>query len=153
MVRRLTTLLPYLILIFLVAARVYDPAPIEQARWLVFDTYQKLKPRVYDPKLPVKIIDVDDESLARHGQWPWPRIVLADLVESLTKAQVAAIAFDMVFAEPDRSSPDQILGLWPQTLEVLALRRPSRSWRSGSPLPSCRPTTRSSPMPWPRRGP
>ena len=122
MVRRLSTLLPYLILVFLVAARIYDPAPIQQARWLVFDTYQKLKPRVYDPKLPVKIIDVDDESLARLGQWPWPRIILADLVDRLTKAKVAAIAFDMVFAEPDRSSPEQILSMWPQTLEVIALR-------------------------------
>ncbi len=122
MIRLLTTLLPYLILAFLVAARVYDPAPIQQARWLVFDAYQKLKPRVYDPKLPVKIIDVDDESIARLGQWPWPRIVLADLVEVLTKSQVATIAFDIVFSEQDRTSPDQILGMWPQTLEVLALR-------------------------------
>src|SRR3970282_1538688 len=120
MIRRLSSLLPYLILVFLVAARIYDPVPIQQARWLVFDTYQQLKPRVYDPSLPVKIVDVDDESLARLGQWPWPRIVLADLVDKLTKAKVAAIAFDIVFAEPDRSSPDQILGMWPQTLEVIA---------------------------------
>jgi hypothetical protein len=35
-------------------ARVYDPAPIQQARLLVFDAYQKLKARVYDPSLPVK---------------------------------------------------------------------------------------------------
>jgi len=122
MVRRLTTLLPYLVLVLLIAVRVYDPAPIQQARWLVFDAYQKLKPRAYDPSLPVKIIDVDDESLARLGQWPWPRILLADLVEKLTQSQVAAIGFDIVFAEPDRSSPDQILGMWPQTLEVIALR-------------------------------
>ncbi|MDX1426149.1 MAG: adenylate/guanylate cyclase domain-containing protein, partial [Kiloniellales bacterium] len=53
---------------------------------------------------------------------PWPRIVLAEMADKLTQAEVAAIAFDIVFAEPDRSSPDQILGLWPQTLEVLALR-------------------------------
>ncbi len=46
--------LPYLILVFLVVARVYDPAPIQQARLLVFDAYQKLKARVYDPSLPVK---------------------------------------------------------------------------------------------------
>ncbi len=46
--------LPYLILVFLFVARVYDPAPIQQARLLVFDAYQKLKARVYDPSLPVK---------------------------------------------------------------------------------------------------
>jgi len=122
MLQRLSTLVPYLILALLVAARIYDPVPIQQARWLVFDTYQNLKPRPYDPSLPVKIVDVDDESLARLGQWPWPRIVLADLVEKLTDYKVAAIAFDIVFAEPDRSSPDQILSMWPQTLEVIALR-------------------------------
>ena len=122
MVRFVTTLIPYLILVLLVAARVYDPGPLQQMRWLVFDAYQQLQPRAYDPGLPVKIIDVDDESLARQGQWPGPRIVLADLLERLTQSQAATIAFDMVFAEPDRSSPDQILGMWPQTLEVIALR-------------------------------
>ena len=77
---------------------------------------------VYDPRLPVKIVDIDDDSLARLGQWPWPRIILADIVGRLAKAGAAAIAFDSVFAERDRSSPEQILHMWPATLEVLALR-------------------------------
>ena len=47
----------------------------------------------------MKIIDVDDESLARLGQWPGPRIILADVVEKLTKSQAATIAFDGVFAD------------------------------------------------------
>jgi adenylate cyclase len=122
MIRWLTTLIPYIILGLLLIVRGTDPAPVERARSLVFDAYQRLEPRVYDPRLPVKIIDVDDESLARLGQWPWPRIILADLVERLVKAQAAAIAFDIVFSERDRSSPEQILEMWPATLEVLALR-------------------------------
>ncbi len=47
--------------------RITDPAPIERARWLVFDTYQHLKPRIYDPRSPVKIIDIDDDIVGS----PW----------------------------------------------------------------------------------
>ncbi len=54
---------------------------------------------------PVVIIDIDEKSLARFGQWPWPRTRVADLVKRLTDLGAAAIAFDIVFAEPDRLSP------------------------------------------------
>ena len=114
--------IPLVILALLLGLRIIDPGATQQARWLVFDTYQRLKPRIYDPRLPVKIIDIDDESLARFGQWPWPRPVIARLVERLTQAGAAVIAFDIVFAESDRSSPEQALKVWPQTLEVIALR-------------------------------
>ena len=74
-----------------------------------------------------QIVDIDDASLARIGQWPWPRTQLAELLERLTQAGAAAIAFDMVFAERDRSSPEQVLKQWAPTLEMAALRdsRPS----------------------------
>ena len=122
MLQRLGRFVPYIVLALMLVLRIFDPAPIERARWIVFDTYQRLQPRVYDPGLPVKIIDVDDESLARLGQWPWPRIILADMVKRLAKAGAAAVAFDIVFSEPDRSSPEQILQMWPATLEILSLR-------------------------------
>ena len=51
------------------------------------------------------IVDIDEASLAAFGQWPWPRTLLADLVTKLTKLGSAAIAFDIIFAEPDRMSP------------------------------------------------
>ncbi len=81
-----------------------------------------MKPRIYDPAVPVKIIDIDDESLARHGQWPWPRTTLGRLIDRLTQMGAAAIALDLVFADPDRSSPEHILPLWPGIPEVKALR-------------------------------
>jgi adenylate cyclase len=95
---------------------------MQQARLLTLDAYQRLQPRPFDPNLPVRIIDIDDESLAKLGQWPWPRTIVADIVERLAQAGVAVLAFDVVFAEPDRSSPAQALEFWPKTLEVLALR-------------------------------
>jgi adenylate cyclase len=106
----------------LLALRAWDPLPLQQLRFLVFDAYQRLAPRQFDPGMPIKIVDIDNESLARLGQWPWPRSVVARLVEQLTAAGAATVAFDIVFAEPDRSSPEQALRLWPATLEVQALR-------------------------------
>ncbi|MHA1153541.1 MAG: CHASE2 domain-containing protein [Alphaproteobacteria bacterium] len=116
------SIIPLVILALLLGLRILDPGATQQVRWLVFDTYQRIKPRIYDPRLPVRIIDIDDTSLAQIGQWPWPRPVMARLVERLTQAGAVAIAFDIVFSEPDRSSPEQALKVWPQTLEVIALR-------------------------------
>ncbi|MCX8232125.1 MAG: adenylate/guanylate cyclase domain-containing protein, partial [Alphaproteobacteria bacterium] len=87
----------------------------------VFDVYQRLAPREYVP-VPVKYVDLDDESLERIGQWPWPRTFVAQLVAQLANAGAAAIVFDIVFAEPDRTSPKYIVDLWPLTPEVEALK-------------------------------
>ena len=123
MQRRLLSLVPYLILFLGLVFRVQDPVPVEQVRWLIFDTYQRIKPRPYDPRLPVKIVDIDEESLARLGQWPWPRHTMANLVRRLGQMGAAVIALDIVFAEPDRTSPERILPLWPPLPEVEALRQ------------------------------
>jgi adenylate cyclase len=120
--RALIGAIPFVVLAAMLALRVWDPLPLQELRWLAFDTYQRLAPRAYDPAMPVRIVDIDDESLARIGQWPWPRTHLAKLLERLTASGAAAIAFDVVFAESDRSSPEQALKLWPASLEVLSLR-------------------------------
>jgi adenylate cyclase len=52
----------------------------------------------------VVVVDVDERSLARHGQWPWPRYRLARLLEKIREGRPAVVALDMVFAEPDRTS-------------------------------------------------
>src|SRR5271156_709106 len=68
---------------------------------LVFDQYQRWQPRVYDPDQPVRILDIDDESIRRVGRWPWPRQQMAAMVDALMKANVAAIGFDVLFSEED----------------------------------------------------
>ena len=59
-------------------------------------------------KLPVGIVDIDEKSLHEIGQWPWPRVVIADLLNRLADAGAAGIALDMVFPEYDRTSPDMV---------------------------------------------
>lgn len=97
-------LLCILLLFVLLGLRVADPLPLEELRVRTFDMYQILQPRVTTQR-PVVIVDIDEKSLGKLGQWPWPRTRVADLVKQLTSLGAAAIAFDIVFAEPDRLSP------------------------------------------------
>jgi adenylate cyclase len=93
------------ILIGFAALRIADPAPIEEIRVRTFDTFQRLDPRAKLAKPPVVIIDIDEASLAKIGQWPWPRTKIADMVTNLTQLGAVVIAFDAIFAEPDRLNP------------------------------------------------
>ena len=93
------------LLIGFAAMRIADPAPIEELRVRTFDTFQAIKPRVKTAR-PVTIVDIDEKSLAKLGQWPWPRTNIADMITNLTRLGAVVIAFDIVFAEPDRLNPD-----------------------------------------------
>ena len=92
-----------------VALRIADPEPVARLRLSVFDSYLRASPRHVDTSFPVRIVAIDDASLARIGQWPWPRSRLADIVSRLSAAGAASITFDMVLAEPDRLSPEELL--------------------------------------------
>jgi adenylate cyclase len=96
-----------LLLVGFAVLRHYDPPPVEELRIRTFDTFQLLDPRVKKAS-PVTIVDIDEKSLAdpRLGQWPWPRTRVADIVNTLTRMGAVVIAFDVVFAEPDRLNPD-----------------------------------------------
>src|ERR1700730_12287073 len=90
----------------LVLLRIGDPYWLQELRLRSFDLYQKISPRAYSES-SVVIVDIDEDSLSTYGQWPWPRTLLADLLTRLYEWQVAAIGFDVVFAERDRTSPDE----------------------------------------------
>jgi adenylate cyclase len=96
------------ILATVIVVRYADPFFVRALRLVTFDTLHRLSPAQFDPNLPIRIVDIDEESLARHGQWPWPRTLLRDLVLELGRKGAAAIAFDFLFIEPDRTSPDEI---------------------------------------------
>ncbi|MBF0303689.1 MAG: adenylate/guanylate cyclase domain-containing protein [Desulfamplus sp.] len=50
------------------------------------------------------IVDIDEYSLMRFGQWPWPRYRVAELLNKIHDAGAVAIGVDILFAEPDRTS-------------------------------------------------
>ncbi|MGI8852946.1 MAG: CHASE2 domain-containing protein [Methyloceanibacter sp.] len=102
--------------------RAWDPTPVARLRSLVFDAYQRVDPPKFNPDLPVRIVDIDEDSLKQVGQWPWPRTLLAELVDRLAANGAATIGFDMVFPEPDRLSPANALHYWPKSDALAGLR-------------------------------
>jgi adenylate cyclase len=87
---------------FCVLTKVKDPAPIAYLRGSGFDQLQRIWPRQSNTSNLVTIIDIDEASLKTRGQWPWPRTDMAKLVDEIAAMGASAIAFDIVFPEPDR---------------------------------------------------
>ncbi len=77
-----------------------------QGGW--FDTLQIVWPREAISQ-PVTVVEIDEKSLARLGQWPWPRTILADLIGAVLRYRPAAVGVDILMPEPDRLSPERLL--------------------------------------------
>ncbi len=82
-----------------------DETPLISVRQAQFDHYQRMMPRAR-PDEPVIVVGIDSSSLARHGQWPWPRDLIARLVDRIQAGKPLALGIDIVFAERDRYSPE-----------------------------------------------
>lgn len=115
--------LAVVVLALLGALRLWDPWPVEGFRLAAFDLLQSLQ--AGDPDKPfVVVVAIDDDSLARYGQWPWPRTLLARLADRIAADGPVAVGFDMLFPEPDRLSPDSIALQRPELgAEAIALLR------------------------------
>jgi adenylate cyclase len=101
------------LLLLLLGALVPEQSPLfRPVRNAIFDTYQALAPR-QRLSAPVVIVAIDDASLSRHGQWPWPRTVLAQLITRIADHQPAVIGIDILMPEVDRLSPPRIPELVP----------------------------------------
>ena len=88
-------LLGVVILVLLTAVTAIPRLPgRDLVRYAWFDACQRLSPRARMSG-PVVIVDVDGPSLAQHGQWPWPRTLLARLVDRVIAANPAAIGIDV----------------------------------------------------------
>jgi adenylate cyclase len=106
---------PLALLLTAALARLAIPEVLDRFSLLAFDIYQRVAPRENSDDPPVLIVDIDERSLKEIGQWPWPRTTLAEIVDKLGGAGAAVIAFDVLFSEPDRTSP--------QSLQVLLTSR------------------------------
>ena len=78
-------------------------APFEYLDRLAYDQLSRLA-ATDEQAADVQVVSIDEASLAALGQWPWPRYRVAELLSRIAQAQPAAIAVDVLFSEPDRTS-------------------------------------------------
>ena len=97
--------------IFISAIPLIDPFNVfTSLRNSAFDTFQIISPRQSQTKDNILILDIDEKSLSEIGQWPWSRSVLSELVDQTNLS--AALAFDIVFAEADRTGSKELMNLY-----------------------------------------
>lgn len=106
--RRRITLLGLAVLAVLTAIVAVGPRATSRLQSAWFDAYQVALPR-QAASTSVVIVEIDERSLARYGQWPWPRTLLAELVRNIARHGALAIGIDLLMPEPDRLSPEHLL--------------------------------------------
>ena len=98
----------FVLLVLLIALKILNPSFIKSISYLSFDLYQKVF-TLDKQDSNVVIIDIDEKSLGKFGQFPWSRSVFAKIIEKVSATEPKAIGFDVFFTEKDKQSPEEII--------------------------------------------
>ena len=100
-----------ILLFFLIVLKTLNPSFIKSVSHLSFDLYQKVFP-LNKQTSEVIIIDIDEKSLGKFGQFPWNRSIFAKILENVSAAEPKAVGFDIFFTEKDKQSPEEIISAY-----------------------------------------
>ena len=91
--------------------RVIDPSFVESVRLRYFDTLITSQP---DKTTQTVVVNIDEASLDKYGQFPFPRNIYADIVQDLYNRNAGLVVFNVLMPEQDRFKQDSVLA---KTLE------------------------------------
>jgi len=99
----------------------------------VFDTFERMENVLYDKIYQrrsevdsrIVVVGIDDASLFRIGRWPWPRGVIADVVDKLTDGGAAAVGIDILFDTPTDGDERLAEAIKRSGVSALAVASPS----------------------------
>jgi adenylate cyclase len=94
-------------LIFFIFIKIINPPLIQKISNINYDFYQKIFNRGVVEN--ITIIDIDEKSIAKIGQFPWRRDIYSKILENLNQYSPSAIAFDIIFSEKDKQNPQDLL--------------------------------------------
>lgn len=107
---RLRLAIEWLVIAFLATGVAWAAATTQSGQQLsnfLFD--EELAWSEHDPDPRILIVQIDDQSLAKVGRWPWPRQVHAQLIDRLSEGGAVAVGYDVLFTEPSASTDDDAL--------------------------------------------
>ena len=87
--------------------RIADPAFVESVRLLYFDQLVKSQPA---KDVPVYTVNIDEATLDKLGQFPFPRDMYADIIKEIYKRDAGLVVFNVLMPEKDRFGKDAVLG-------------------------------------------
>ena len=97
-----------IILLILIIVRIQNPEFVKSISSISFDSYQKIF-KYNEKQDDIVIVDIDEPSLAKFGQFPWGRNVFSKILENINKEGPKSIGFDIFFSEKDKQSPEEII--------------------------------------------
>jgi adenylate cyclase len=113
--------------------RMLDPGFVESVRLRYFDTLVTSQPA---KDVPVYTVNIDEATLDKLGQFPFPRDMYADIIRDLYKREAGLVVFNVLMPEKDRFGKDLVLGdtlsKYPVVLPSLGSER-SKNTNHGSP--------------------
>ena len=121
-------------LALLLLVRIADPAFVEKVRLTYFDQLVTSQP---EKDVPVHTVNIDEATLDKLGQFPFPRDVYADIIRDLYKRDAGLVVFNLLMPEKDRFGKDAVLGetlkKYPVVLPTLGSDR-QKNINHGSPV-------------------
>ena len=90
-------------LALVVGIRVADPTFVESVRLRYFDTLITAKAPTENN---IYTVNIDEEALAKYGQWPLPRGQYAQIIQDLYKRGAGLVVFNVLMPNPDRMGQD-----------------------------------------------
>ena len=97
-----------IILLILIIIRIQNPEFVKSISSISFDSYQKIF-KYNEKQDDIIIVDIDEPSLAKFGQFPWGRNVFSKILENINKEDPKSVGFDIFFSEKDKQSPEEII--------------------------------------------
>ena len=86
--------------------RLADPSFVESVRLRYFDTIITSKPITENN---IYTVNIDEETLSRYGQWPFPRGEYANIIREIYNRNAGVVVFNILMPDPDRSNQDDRL--------------------------------------------
>ena len=96
-----------IVICFLIIFYNFETNLKKRIGFLNYDLYQNIFEEDFSTN-KVVIVDIDEKSIEKIGQFPWRRDVYSTILENLNTAEVSAIAFDIFFSEEDTQNPVKI---------------------------------------------